>query len=176
MHSALRRYPHCRSLRDVMPDWSQSDYEYMSLALELARVQLGKTGDNPAVGCVIVRDGKVLGKGATGDGGRPHGEAMALGDASTDVTGATVYVTLEPCAHVSQRGPTCAQTLVERGIVRLVAALEDPDPRTSGKGFERLVAAGISVEIGLLREQGDKQIEAFKHRIGRGIAPPMTNL
>ena len=137
------------------PYWSQQDYVFMRQALRLAAAQIGRTGSNPAVGCVLVRDGTVLGQGATADGGRPHGEAMALSDAVGSVQGATVYVTLEPCAHVSLRGPPCCQALIDAGVTRVVCCLEDPDPRTAGKGFQRMRDCGIIVEIGLLADEGE---------------------
>lgn len=133
----------------------------MELALELAACQLGKTGKNPAVGCVIVRDGVIIGKGATADGGRPHGEAMALADCEVQPRGATVYVTLEPCAHVSVRGPSCTQSLLDAGVARVVCCVEDPDPRTRGRGFLRLRDSGVKVEVGLFHLEGMAQIADF---------------
>jgi diaminohydroxyphosphoribosylaminopyrimidine deaminase / 5-amino-6-(5-phosphoribosylamino)uracil reductase len=142
-------------------NWTSQDYLMMEMALELARSQLGRTAENPSVGCVIARGEEILSTGVTGDGGRPHGEEAALLNAKESLEGATVYVTLEPCAHQSSRGPTCADGLSEAGIARLVACCEDPDPRTSGQGFARLKAAGIDVEVGLLAEQGLLNIESF---------------
>jgi diaminohydroxyphosphoribosylaminopyrimidine deaminase / 5-amino-6-(5-phosphoribosylamino)uracil reductase len=141
--------------------WSPSDITFMKLALELAANQLGRTGSNPAVGCVIVKNDQIIGQGATADGGRPHGEAVALSDAKGSVAGATVFVTLEPCAHLSIRGPACADSLIEAGIERLVCCLKDPDPRTSGLGFDRLIKAGVKVEVGLLADRGAAQIASF---------------
>jgi diaminohydroxyphosphoribosylaminopyrimidine deaminase / 5-amino-6-(5-phosphoribosylamino)uracil reductase len=148
-----------------MRQWSADDISFMALALSLARGQLGKTATNPAVGCVIVKNGHILGQGATAQGGRPHGEAMALLNAQGPVDGATVYVTLEPCNHISDRGPSCAASLVEAKIARLVCCLEDPDPRTAGKGFERLRHAGIIVDVGLLKDEGTRQIADFSTRL-----------
>lgn len=119
----------------------------MRAALALARRSLGRTWPNPAVGCVIVRDGRVIGRGRTRDGGRPHAETDALGSARESVAGATVYVTLEPCAHHGKT-PPCADALIAAGVTRVVSALEDPDPRVKGQGHSRLKAAGIAVEIG----------------------------
>lgn len=133
----------------------------MKMALELARQQLGRTGANPAVGCVIVRDDVVVGSGATQDGGRPHGEFMALEAAGSSAAGATLFVTLEPCAHKSTKGPTCTDILLHAGVARVVACLEDPDARTAGQGFHRLRAGGVRVEIGLLAEAGAEQIRDF---------------
>src|SRR5437868_2352168 len=122
-----------------------SDSGWMAEAVRLGEVVRGSTAPNPNVGCVIVRDGEIIGRGATGPGGRPHAEALALAEAGERAGGATLYTTLEPCAHVSPRGPTCANLIPATGIARVVAALEDPDPRTAGQGFAALRAAGIDV-------------------------------
>lgn len=119
----------------------------MRAALALARRSLGRTWPNPAVGCVIVRDGAVIARGRTRDGGRPHAEADALAQAGRQARGATVYVTLEPCSHHG-RSPPCADALVEAGVAKVVSALEDPDPRVKGRGHARLKAAGIEVSVG----------------------------
>ncbi len=141
--------------------WSQLDCQMMELALELARSQVGRTGSNPSVGCVIANGAIIVAKGVTADGGRPHGEEAALCNAKSPLQGATAYVTLEPCAHSSLRGPTCASSLAASGIARLVCCCEDPDPRTSGRGFDRLRSSGILVEIGLYREEGLTVIKDF---------------
>jgi diaminohydroxyphosphoribosylaminopyrimidine deaminase/5-amino-6-(5-phosphoribosylamino)uracil reductase len=120
----------------------------MAEALALGEAARGSTAPNPNVGCVIALDGEIIGRGATAPGGRPHAEAVALVEAGEKVRGATLYVTLEPCAHVSERGPACADTIAASGIARVVASLEDPDPRTAGKGFSRLREAGIEVAVG----------------------------
>ena len=101
---------------------------------------------NPAVGAILVRDGVVVGRGWTQPGGRPHAEAVALGQAGNRARGATVYVTLEPCAHTSGRGPACADLLIAAGVARVVVGVADPDPRTAGTGLERLRAGGIAAE------------------------------
>ncbi len=122
----------------------------MRAALALARRSLGRTWPNPAVGCVIVRDGQVIARGRTQDGGRPHAEADAIAQATAQglsLKGATAYVTLEPCSHHG-RTPPCADALVGAGVARVVSALEDPDPRVKGRGHERLRAAGIEVVVG----------------------------
>ncbi|OFW98928.1 MAG: riboflavin biosynthesis protein RibD [Alphaproteobacteria bacterium RIFCSPHIGHO2_12_FULL_66_14] len=119
----------------------------MRAALALARRSLGRTWPNPAVGCVIVHDGRVIARGRTQDGGRPHAEADAIANAREPLKGATVYVTLEPCAHHG-RTPPCAEALVTAGVGRVVSAIEDPDPRVKGQGHARLAAAGIAVEVG----------------------------
>ncbi|MBI3196181.1 MAG: bifunctional diaminohydroxyphosphoribosylaminopyrimidine deaminase/5-amino-6-(5-phosphoribosylamino)uracil reductase RibD [Rhodospirillales bacterium] len=119
----------------------------MRAALALARRSLGRTRPNPAVGCVIVRDGRVIARGRTRDGGRPHAEADAIANAREPLQGATAYVTLEPCAHHG-RTPPCAEALIAAGVARVVSAIEDPDPRVKGQGHGRLAAAGITVEVG----------------------------
>jgi diaminohydroxyphosphoribosylaminopyrimidine deaminase/5-amino-6-(5-phosphoribosylamino)uracil reductase len=122
----------------------------MRHALGLAARALGQAAPNPAVGCVIVSgDGRIVGRGWTGQGGRPHAEAVALAQAGVSARGATAYVTLEPCAHHGAT-PPCAEALVAAGLARVVAAIEDPDPRVSGRGFARLRAAGIDVVTGIL--------------------------
>lgn len=123
----------------------------MRAALGLARRGLGNVWPNPAVGCVIVRDGRVVGRGWTQPGGRPHAETEALAMAGEAARGATAYVTLEPCAHHGKT-PPCAEALIKAGIARVVAAVEDPDERVSGKGFAMLRAAGIEVVAGVLAE------------------------
>lgn len=124
---------------------------YMRHALLLGERALGTVAPNPAVGCVIVRDGAIVGRGWTQKGGRPHAETVALKQAGEAARGATAYVTLEPCAH---RGvtPPCANALAEAGIDRVIAAVQDPDPRVSGRGFAMLRERGIAVETGVLRE------------------------
>jgi len=121
----------------------------MSAALGLARRGLGRVWPNPAVGCVLVRDGRVVGRGWTQPGGRPHAESEALARAGAAARGAAAYVSLEPCSHHGQT-PPCAEALVAAGIRRAVVALTDPDPRVSGRGISRLEAAGIPVSLGLL--------------------------
>ena len=130
------------------------DADWMAAALSLARRGLGQVWPNPAVGCVIVKDGRVLGRGWTQPGGRPHAETMALAQAGDGARGATAYVSLEPCAHHGKT-PPCADALIASGIARVVMPLEDPDPRVSGKGVARLHDAGISVEIGLLAAEAE---------------------
>jgi len=131
-------------------------------ALELAERGRGTTRPNPMVGAVVVRDGEVVGEGWHERPGEPHAEAMALAAAGERARGATLYVTLEPCAHLG-RTPPCADAVVAAGISHVVAAIGDPDPRTNGQGFERLRAAGIEVEIaeGDFARQARRQNEVF---------------
>ncbi|RDE06147.1 bifunctional diaminohydroxyphosphoribosylaminopyrimidine deaminase/5-amino-6-(5-phosphoribosylamino)uracil reductase RibD [Sphingomonas aracearum] len=141
----------------------------MAAALALGERGRGRTAPNPNVGCVLVRDGRVVGRGWTQPGGRPHAEAVALAEAGEAARGATAYVTLEPCAHVSPRGPACSDLLVAAGVARVVCALRDPDPRTAGGGFARLQAAGISVAPGCGEKQARQAMAGFlmRQRLGR---------
>lgn len=127
------------------------DERYMRIALGLAARGLGNVWPNPAVGCVIVKDGRIVGRGWTQVGGRPHAETMALQQAGEAAHGATAYVTLEPCSHYGKT-PPCAEALVKAGIARCVIALEDPDARVAGKGFALLREAGVAVTEDCLRE------------------------
>jgi diaminohydroxyphosphoribosylaminopyrimidine deaminase/5-amino-6-(5-phosphoribosylamino)uracil reductase len=139
---------------------SASDRHHMAQALMLARRGLGQTWPNPSVGAVIVSpEGEILGRGHTAPGGRPHAEAVALEQACKRTKGATVYVTLEPCAHVG-RGAACADAIATAKPARVVAAMRDPDPRNSGDGFARLREAGIEVTEGVMAE------EAFSVNLG----------
>ncbi len=119
----------------------------MAIALRLARGQKGRTAENPSVGCVLVKDGSVIGQGVTSDGGRPHGETNALQVAGRSAKGATAYVTLEPCSHYGQTAP-CANALIEAEITRCVIAVIDPDPRVHWRGAALLQEAGIDTVIG----------------------------
>lgn len=141
----------------------------MGAALALASRGRGLSYPNPSVGCVIVNGGRAVGRGWTQAGGRPHAEAMALDQAGEAARGATVYVTLEPCAHVSARGPACADLLVAARPARVVAAMIDPDPRTAGDGIARLRAAGIDAEAGLRAAEAERQVAGFlaRRRLGR---------
>jgi diaminohydroxyphosphoribosylaminopyrimidine deaminase/5-amino-6-(5-phosphoribosylamino)uracil reductase len=141
----------------------------MGAALALASRGRGTSYPNPSVGCVLVKDGRVVGRGWTQPGGRPHAEAMALAMAGDAARGATAYVTLEPCAHQSARGPACADRLAEAGVARVVAAMIDPDPRTAGAGLARLRAAGIVAEAGLRAAEAERQVAGFlaRRRFGR---------
>jgi diaminohydroxyphosphoribosylaminopyrimidine deaminase/5-amino-6-(5-phosphoribosylamino)uracil reductase len=144
------------------------DERWIAAAVALGERGRGNSAPNPNVGCVIVKDGAVLGRGWTQPGGRPHAEAMALSEAGEAALGATVFVTLEPCCHESGRGPACADLLAKAGVARVVVALEDPDPRMAGGGFERLRAAGIEVEIGAGAEAASRSMAGFLARIRLG--------
>ena len=147
----------------------KTDPRWMAAAIALGERGRGRTAPNPNVGCLIVNDDAVAGRGWTQPGGRPHAEAMALEEAGEKSRGATAYVTLEPCAHDSARGPACADLLAASGIARAVIAVEDPDPRTSGKGLERLRAAGVEVEIGIGAHEAERSMAGFltRQRLGR---------
>src|SRR5215469_8687865 len=140
----------------------------MRLALALAARGLGRVAPNPAVGCVIVADnGRVVGRGWTQPGGRPHAETVALAAATDLARGATAYVALEPCAHQGQT-PPCADALARAGVKRVVVALQDPDPRVDGAGLKRLREAGIVVETGVLEAEAARLNEGFLRRVREG--------
>jgi diaminohydroxyphosphoribosylaminopyrimidine deaminase / 5-amino-6-(5-phosphoribosylamino)uracil reductase len=143
------------------------DRSAMRAALALARRGLGAVWPNPAVGCVIINDKRVVGRGWTQPGGRPHGETEALRRAGEAARNATAYVTLEPCCHWGQT-PPCADALIEAGIRRVVVALEDPDPRVAGEGLRRLRAAGLQVETGLCAEEAAEINAGFFNRLRLG--------
>ncbi|MDT1063393.1 bifunctional diaminohydroxyphosphoribosylaminopyrimidine deaminase/5-amino-6-(5-phosphoribosylamino)uracil reductase RibD [Paracoccus sp. CPCC 101403] len=145
----------------------------MDHALGLARRGLGNTWPNPAVGCVIVKDGRVIGRGWTQPGGRPHAEVHALIQAGAAAYGATAYVTLEPCAHHG-RTPPCAAALVRAGISRVVTAITDPDPRVSGRGIDLLREAGIEVVEGVRAHEARELQRGFLTRMTAGR--PMLTL
>ena len=139
----------------------------MRAALALARRSLGRTWPNPAVGCVIVKDGAIVGRGRTRDGGRPHAEADALARAGDAARGATVYVTLEPCAHFG-KSPPCADALIGAGVAKVVSALEDPFPEVNGQGHARLRAAGIAVDVGEGAKEAAEINAGFLLRVREG--------
>ena len=126
------------------------DAQMMSIALRMAERGLGDTAPNPSVGAVIVdaATGEVIARATTARGGRPHAETIAIAAAGDRARGATIYVTLEPCSHQGRTGP-CADAIIAAGIQRAVVAIEDPDPRVSGRGLDKLRAAGIEVERGV---------------------------
>ncbi len=139
----------------------------------MARRGLGTTWPNPSVGCVIVRDGRVVGRGVTAPGGRPHAEPTALAMAGEQARGATAYVTLEPCCHWG-RSPPCTDALIQAGVARVVVATSDPDPRVNGEGIARLRAAGITVDTGLLEAEARETLFGFIQKITLGR--PMVTL
>jgi diaminohydroxyphosphoribosylaminopyrimidine deaminase/5-amino-6-(5-phosphoribosylamino)uracil reductase len=145
---------------------SQFDTRMMARALQLARRGQYAAMPNPHVGCVLVRGGQIIGEGFTCPAGGNHAEIEAL-NAAGDASGATAYVTLEPCSHQGKTGP-CADALLRAGISRVVAAMADPNPLVSGQGFERLRAAGVTVESGLLESEARAVIPGFIARMTRG--------
>lgn len=148
------------------------DARWMQVALGLGARGAGRVWPNPAVGCVIVKDGRVLGRGWTQPGGRPHGETGALAQAGSGARGATVYVTLEPCAHFGKT-PPCAEALIDAGVAHVVIALTDPDPRTNGGGIVRLKQAGIAVTTGVLEDEARRAHRGFLTRVQQG-RPALT--
>jgi len=136
----------------------------MLRALEIGAAQSGRTAENPAVGCVFVKDGAIIGEGATQDGGRPHAETVALQVAGRQADGATAYVTLEPCSHYGQTAP-CANALIEAGISRCFIAVVDPDPRVHWRGAALLQEAGIDVRVGLCEAEATEAHAAFFARV-----------
>ena len=143
------------------------DRRFMALALALAGRGLGSVWPNPAVGCVLVQGGHIVGRGWTQPGGRPHAETEALARAGDSAQGATCYVTLEPCAHQGETGP-CSQALVQAGIARAVVALEDPDPRVAGRGIAMLEEAGIEVARGCMEDEARALNAGFLSRVEKG--------
>lgn len=143
------------------------DTTHMGAALALARRGLGNTWPNPAVGCVVVRQGRVVGRAVTAPGGRPHAEPQALAMAGAAARGATAYVTLEPCCHHG-RTPPCTDALIAAGVTRIVIGARDPDPRVDGQGAARLRAAGIAVEHGVLEDQANDVLAGFRLRVTTG--------
>lgn len=139
----------------------------MRVALGLGRRGQGNTWPNPAVGCVITQSTRIIGRGWTQPGGRPHAETQALEQAGAAARGATAHVTLEPCAH-DGRTPPCAAALIEAGIARVVVAADDPDPRVAGRGLAMLRAAGIEVVTGVLRDAAMRDLGGFLSRVERG--------
>ena len=138
--------------------------DYMRRALALGAQQSGRTAENPAVGCVLVKDGQIIGEGATQDGGRPHAETVALQVAGRQARGATAYVTLEPCSHYGQTAP-CANALIEAGIASCFVAVVDPDPRVHWRGAALLQEAGIDVWVGLCEVEARQAHAEFFARV-----------
>src|SRR5271166_1510293 len=131
----------------IAPADRDLDLRWMDAALNLGERSLGLAAPNPAVGAILVKNGAVVGRGATAPGGRPHAETIAIAEAGEAARGATLYVTLEPCSHVGV-SPPCADAIVEAGVARVVSAIEDPNPLVAGQGHARLRAAGIEVILG----------------------------
>ena len=144
------------------------DAAYMARALELARKGVYSTHPNPRVGCMIVRDGEVVGEGWHVRAGEPHAEVHALRQAGDKAKGATAYVTLEPCSHHG-RTPPCADALVNAGVVRVVAAMQDPNPDVAGRGLLRLMSAGIAVQSGVLEGEARAINKGFLKRMEHGL-------
>src|SRR6201993_5171611 len=140
------------------------DLHFMEHALDLARKGIGLASPNPTVGCVIVKDGAILAEGFHQYDWKDHAEILALKQAGERARGATLYVTLEPCNHTGRTGP-CTEAIIAAGVSRVVAAMEDPNPKTQGTGFARLRAAGIEAESGLFEDKAQELNEAFSHWI-----------
>ena len=147
--------------------FSPQDVTFMQLALDLAKRGEFTTTPNPSVGCVLVKDGKVVGKGFHAKAGEPHAEVMALREAGENARGATAYVTLEPCSHFG-RTPPCAKGLVEAGVSKVIAAMCDPNPQVAGKGLQILSDAGIQSAVGLLEENAKQLNKGFLKRMRTG--------
>lgn len=150
-----------------MSDWSPADAEFMAGALRLARRGLYTAHPNPRVGCVLVRDGRVVGEGWHRRTGEAHAEVNALEAAGEAARGSTAYVTLEPCSHHG-RTPPCVDALIRAGVRRVVAAMRDPNPKVDGNGLDRLRAAGIEAGAGLMAAQAAALNEGFVSRVARG--------
>ena len=150
------------------PEQTILDAHYMARALELARKGHYTTHPNPRVGCVIVSDGQIVGEGWHVRTGEPHAEVHALRAAGDKARGATAYVTLEPCSHHG-RTPPCADALVNAGVARVVAAMQDPNPSVAGRGMQRLAQAGISIESGVLEGEARKLNQGFLKRMEHGL-------
>ncbi|WP_420809862.1 bifunctional diaminohydroxyphosphoribosylaminopyrimidine deaminase/5-amino-6-(5-phosphoribosylamino)uracil reductase RibD [Donghicola eburneus] len=143
------------------------DRRFMALALSLGRRGMGNAWSNPAVGCVLVHGARIVGRGWTQPGGRPHAEVVALAQAGPEARGATAFVTLEPCAHFGKT-PPCANALIEAGVARVVIAATDTDPRVAGQGIAKLRDAGIAVETGLMEAEALEDLSGFFLRLAKG--------
>ncbi len=148
--------------------FTAADHDFMKRALELAARGLWTTSPNPRVGCVIVKDGEIVGEGWHRRSGEPHAEIIALAQAAGRERGGTAYVTLEPCSHFG-RTPPCVDALVDARVARVVAAMEDPNPRVNGAGLEKLRAAGVDVRCGLLEREARALNPGFVSRMTRGV-------
>lgn len=143
------------------------DETFMREAIALSLTHVGRTGPNPSVGCLIVKDGEVVGRGVTALGGRPHAEPQAIAEAGEKARGATAYVTLEPCSHHGKT-PPCANAIIQAGIARVVVAVADPDPRVSGQGLKILADADIEVTIGVLQKDARRAMSGYLTRQTKG--------
>jgi diaminohydroxyphosphoribosylaminopyrimidine deaminase/5-amino-6-(5-phosphoribosylamino)uracil reductase len=152
---------------------AEDDFSHMRAALAVGARGLGRTWPNPAVGCVLVKDGTVIARGWTQPGGRPHAEVDALTRAGQSAQGATAYVTLEPCSHFGRTAP-CCDAMIRAGITRVVCAMRDPDARVNGNGFNRLRAAGMTVDEGLLEAEARALQAGFIRRVTHGL--PLVTL
>ncbi|WP_040975679.1 bifunctional diaminohydroxyphosphoribosylaminopyrimidine deaminase/5-amino-6-(5-phosphoribosylamino)uracil reductase RibD [Necropsobacter massiliensis] len=152
----------------MQPQFTEHDVQYMQQALALAGNGIFTTAPNPAVGCVLVKDGNVVGKGFHFKAGQPHAEVMALMDAGERARGATAYVTLEPCSHFG-RTPPCAKALIDAGVSRVIAAMQDPNPQVAGQGLAMLRAGGVETAVGLLQEQAELLNKGFLKRMRCGM-------
>jgi diaminohydroxyphosphoribosylaminopyrimidine deaminase/5-amino-6-(5-phosphoribosylamino)uracil reductase len=144
---------------------ASEDMAFMRRAIALAEPRVGLTGANPAVGCVVAKDGVVVGEGATGEGGRPHAEELALAAAGEKAQGATAYVTLEPCGERSSGAPSCAARLIEAKVGRVVIACANPHGLSAGRGPDLLRRAGVEVEAGLEADAAAVLYDAFLSRL-----------
>ena len=148
------------------PMTNAEDETWMARAIALAKDHVGLTGDNPSVGCVIVKDGEVVGEAATAPGGRPHAEEQAVARAGEAARGATAYVTLEPCGERSSGAASCGERLASAGIARVVIACEDPSVMAAGRGLRRLREAGVERDLGVLGEAAAALYAAYRPRGG----------
>lgn len=146
---------------------TDGDERFMALALSLGRRHLGRVWPNPSVGAVVVKDGRIVGRGATAPGGRPHAEVIALEQAGPAAEDATVYVSLEPCSHTG-KSPPCTDALIAAKVARVVSAITDPDPRVAGSGHAKLRAAGIEVRENVLRDAAAEAHCGFFSRVEKG--------
>lgn len=144
------------------------DADYMAMALALSKRGRGRTGANPNVGCIIVKQGKIVGRGWTQPGGRPHAEEMALAQAGGSAKGADIYVTMEPCAHESSRGPTCSNAIIDARPQRVIVATLDADERTRRRGIDRLGDGGIPVSVGICEPEARRAMAGFLSRVESG--------
>ncbi|SEQ50578.1 bifunctional diaminohydroxyphosphoribosylaminopyrimidine deaminase/5-amino-6-(5-phosphoribosylamino)uracil reductase RibD [Basfia succiniciproducens] len=151
-----------------MSGFTEQDRAFMQLAIELAEKGQFTTTPNPSVGCVLVKQGEIVGKGFHFKAGEPHAEVMAMREAGKNAKGATAYVTLEPCSHFG-RTPPCAKGLIEAGVVKVIAAMEDPNPSVAGQGLKMLQQAGIETAVGLLQEQAERLNRGFLKRMRTGL-------